>query len=191
MDKNMCSKNNNLHEDRDLRCPECDQNMIETSFEECTFKYGSAENEVELKAVMPIRICKSCELRFMDSEADDARHKAVCKYLKVLTSHNIKNIRKLYGLSRSQFSEITRLGIATLSRWEKGILIQNSAYDNYLYLLRWKENLDRLRNRNYEEEDFIQATHDAVPFIPKFRVLNPTNEMVSKSREFNLYSEAI
>ena len=50
-------------------------------------------------------------------------------------------------MTRAAFAEMTRLGEASLARWEKGLLIQNPANDQLLYLLRFPENVERLRAR--------------------------------------------
>ena len=44
-------------------------------------------------------------------------------------------------------SIITRLGAASIARWEAGSLLQNRAYDSLLYLLCFGDNLHRLRRR--------------------------------------------
>jgi hypothetical protein len=49
-------------------------------------------------------------------------------------------------LSRAEFARLTKLGEATLVRWEKGSLIQNPANDQYLRLLGFEDNIRRLRN---------------------------------------------
>ena len=54
-------------------------------------------------------------------------------------------------MTRLGFAELTKFGEATLGRWERGALIQNAANDQFLYLLRFAENVDRLRTRNAGE----------------------------------------
>jgi transcriptional regulator with XRE-family HTH domain len=39
-------------------------------------------------------------------------------------------------MSRLQFARLTRIGVATLSRWERGITLPNPANDQFLRLLR-------------------------------------------------------
>jgi transcriptional regulator with XRE-family HTH domain len=60
----------------------------------------------------------------------------------------VAEVRKRYELRRDEFAAKTRLGEASLARWESGQLIQNAAYDNYLYLLTFEENMKRLEERS-------------------------------------------
>ena len=45
------------------------------------------------------------------------------------------------------------LGIATVSRWERGVLIQNEANDRFLRLLQFPDNVDRLRGERQPAGD--------------------------------------
>jgi DNA-binding transcriptional regulator YiaG len=120
----------------------------------------------------------------LDGDAEDACHEAVCRHLGVMTPSQIKALRTLYGLTQSQFSEITKLGEATLSRWERGIVIQNQAYDNYLYLLGFNENLERIRNRTKESkitEQIVNRNQN-----PQFRKLDVTGELLERKMNFKL-----
>jgi hypothetical protein len=47
-------------------------------------------------------------------------------------------------MRRGEFASLTRLGEATLARWEAGTTLQNAAYDKYLRLLQVRENVVRL-----------------------------------------------
>ena len=75
------------------------------------------------------------------------RHEAVCNYLGVLTPEEITRIRKRTNMSQEDFSRETGIDEETLSRWERGHLIQNEVMDNLLYLLSQPENLEILRKR--------------------------------------------
>lgn len=130
-----------------LVCSECGSRNITTKEEEYKFEYGVGEEAVELKAIVPLRTCGDCGCSFLDGEAEDLCHEEICRHLGVMSPSQIKALRKLYDLTQAQFSTITRLGEATLSRWERGIIIQNEAYDNYLYLLGFKENIERVRDK--------------------------------------------
>jgi DNA-binding transcriptional regulator YiaG len=92
-----------------------------------------------------MRKCADCGFEFTDGAAESSRHEAVCRYLSVLTPEEILRIRELNGLSRAEFAKLTRIGEASLHRWENGLLIQNPAMDSYLRLLAFPESLERLR----------------------------------------------
>ncbi|MGO9274786.1 MAG: type II TA system antitoxin MqsA family protein [Terriglobia bacterium] len=128
-------------------CPNCGSTHVETRTLPDRFQYGSAPKAVELEALVPFRKCADCGFEFTDSDAEDARHEAVCRHLGVMTPSEVRALREEYGLTRAEFAERTRIGEASLARWETGLLIQNRANDNYLYLLRFSESWKRLEDR--------------------------------------------
>ncbi len=134
--------------ERDLSCPECGSERIVTETIDHRFPYGQEDSAVELSARIPVRRCEECGDEFLDDEAEDLMHEAVCRHLGVMTPSEVRAIRQQCGsLSRAEFARITRLGEATIGRWERGQLIQNAAYDQLLHLLTFPENLTRLRQR--------------------------------------------
>lgn len=169
-----------------LVCSECGSRNITTKEEEYKFEYGLGEKAVELKAIVPLRTCGDCGCSFLDGEAEDLCHEEICKHLGVMNPTQIKDLRGLYDLTQAQFSKITKLGEATLSRWERGIIIQNEAYDNYLYLLGFKENFERVRyksskikNRSFDKTEAGSETSDIklrkIPeAYPSFQLANTT-----------------
>lgn len=119
----------------DRTCPVCGEDRVTTFFHRDTFEYGTGASAVTLHVDLPVRRCAECDLEFLDHEAEQLRHDAVCNHLGVLTSTQVRAIRKQYGMTRSSFAEVTGLGEATLNRWENGVVIQNPANDRYLRLL--------------------------------------------------------
>lgn len=71
----------------------------------------------------------------MGPEAARIRHEAICRRLDLMTPERIKSIRERLEMTQKQFSDLTGIGEATLSRWERGRLLQCRAYDNFLRLL--------------------------------------------------------
>jgi len=136
-----------------LQCPACESVDIDTSMEDQSLIYGEGKDAVELPVRIPIHRCRKCALEFTDSLAEEIRHEAICRHQDVMTPREVESIRRAYGLSRSDFAQITRIGEASLGRWETGNLIQNKAYDSFMYLLRFAENLDRLRQRAFDQGD--------------------------------------
>ena len=128
----------------DLTCPICGEAGVVTYDHHDTFEYGSGEAAVTLQVEIPIRRCEACDFEFLDQEGEQLKQEAVCRHLGVLTSTEIRQIRKRYGMTRSSFSQVTGLGEATLNRWENGVLIQNRANDRYLRLLAMRDIFDRL-----------------------------------------------
>jgi DNA-binding transcriptional regulator YiaG len=128
-------------------CPNCGSTNVTTRRSIDRFVYGSGSDAVELKANVPFRRCSDCTFEYTDSEAEDIRHEAVCRHLGVMAPAEVLDLRDSYDLTRAEFAEATRIGEASLARWETGQVIQNPANDNFLYLLRFRENWERLKAR--------------------------------------------
>ena len=165
-------------------CGECGSKKIETTWQSYKFPYGLGADTVELSCKVPLRNCGDCGFSFMDGEAEDLCHAAVCKHLGVMPPEKIKALRGLYSLTQTQFCEITKLGEATLSRWERGIVVQNSAYDNYLYLLGFRKNLDRLQQR--QKQNILTTLTPIEKIQPSFRKIEITEDLIKKQEEFQL-----
>src|SRR5207245_1327293 len=130
-------------------------------------------------------------------EAEDLRHETVCRHLKVMTPKEVSAVRKKYGLNREEFAAVTRIGDASLARWESGQVIQNPANDNFLYLLTFDDSLERLRmrdNRKPNKETTLVArpTEHHEPLeeesvrCHRFRCLNNLEDASKKSSLFRL-----
>ncbi len=138
--------------DGHLQCPDCGGFRIKTIFEDHAFTYGVGENALQITAKLPFRHCQKCGLRFLDDEGEKAMHEAVCRHLGVMSPDEIKQLRERYGMSRQEFARLTKLGEATIARWERGALIQNAGNDQLLYLLTFPENVERLRSRRRDTD---------------------------------------
>jgi DNA-binding transcriptional regulator YiaG len=130
-----------------LRCASCGASSVGTEMVVEEFAYGAGEDPVQLRATVPLRTCRDCGFQFTDHHAEGARHEAVCRHLGVMTPREVEAVRARLGMTRAAFAGLTRLGEASLARWEKGLLVQNPANDQLLYLLRFPENVERLRSR--------------------------------------------
>jgi len=146
-----------------LRCPNCQRDAVDATVEPQTFTYGQGDSAAQLTAYVPVRSCTHCGFQFTDSEAEDARHEAVCRHLRVLTPKEILGLRKSYNMSRAEFAQLTRLGEASLARWESGQLIQNAANDQLLFLLTVPSNVELLERRalRQEQSETRQASAEA------------------------------
>ena len=86
-------------------------------------------------------------------------------------------------MTRAAFAELTRLGEATLNRWENGSVVQNRANDRYLRILAIPEVMNRLR-------DLTTARHapfpSNTPNIPKFRSLKVSDRVLRRQDDFEL-----
>lgn len=170
----------------DLSCPECGSKRIVTETVDHRFPYGQEDTAVELSARIPVRRCEECGDEFLDYEAEDLMHEAVCRHLHVMAPSEVRAIRQQCGcLSRAEFARITRLGEATIGRWERGELIQNAAYDQLLHLLTFPENLIRLR-KCVEKAEPAAAPRAVAATTRRFRVLDETPELATKAASFIL-----
>ena len=115
-------------------CAECGS-VVTTSWHSHSFQCGSGAAAVDLTVRLPVRRCNHCDFDYLDNEGERIMHEAVCRHLGVLTPREIRSIRERHGVSRAAFAKVTGIGEASLSRWEKGIKIQNPANDRYLRLL--------------------------------------------------------
>ncbi|MHC4463793.1 MAG: helix-turn-helix domain-containing protein [Planctomycetota bacterium] len=184
MNRNSKKESSGSGKEENLVCPECGSVCIETSEEEHSFPYGIGEDAVNLTPIVPIRKCADCGFCFLDRIGEVICHEAVCKHLGVMTPSQVRDLRKMYNLTQAEFSEITKLGHATLSRWERAILIQNQAYDNYLYLLGFEKNLQRVRERGESPEPMEPVVKRFER--PQFRELDVNDEVLQKKDSFKL-----
>lgn len=127
------------------RCPSCDSYATYKQYETETFPYGSAETAVMLSADVPVHHCNECGFIFTDEAAEKLRHEAVCRHLGVLTPREIADIRKGLALNRSQFAAFTRIGEASIARWESGALIQSAALDLLLRVVGDRDGANAVR----------------------------------------------
>ncbi len=135
------------HKSTSVECPNCGSSNVTTRVSLDRFAYGNGPDAVQLEANIPFHRCADCAFEYTDSEAEDIRHEAVCRHLGVMAPTEVLSLRNSYGLTRAEFAVATRIGEASLGRWETGQGIQNPANDNFLYLLRFRENWERLKAR--------------------------------------------
>jgi putative zinc finger/helix-turn-helix YgiT family protein len=126
-------------------CPECESTSIETRIQAETFLYGVEPESIQISATVPVQRCQSCGFEWFDHLAEVAKHEAVCRHLGLLTPREVRAIREKHGLSKVKLAELTHIGIATISRWERGIQLQSPGYDKFLRLISYSDNVVRLR----------------------------------------------
>ena len=125
-------------------CPNCEkiselEHIITT--EELNVRGEMIKVEVEYYK------CKECGEEFEDpGSKDDPLEKAYREYRRrhgMIQPEEIREMRKLYGLTQQELSKLIGWGGATLSRYENGAL-QDDAHDRILQLIKNPENLQRL-----------------------------------------------
>jgi putative zinc finger/helix-turn-helix YgiT family protein len=132
---------------KQIVCPVCGKGVLESRVITERFDYGDGEEKVSVVAEnVPVRVCTHCHETFSGPDAARIRHLAICRALGLLTPDEIRAIRERLGLSQVEFAKLTDIGEATISRWERGRLLQNKAMDRYLRLL--DRNPDNVRILN-------------------------------------------
>jgi putative zinc finger/helix-turn-helix YgiT family protein len=170
-------------------CPECGSTRVSTRIERQRFPYGEGAEAVELEALVPVTRCSECGFEFLGESAEAIRHEAVCRHLGVLNPDEIREIREEYGFSRAEFSRLTRLGEATLNRWENGILVQNQAYDRFLRLLSFPENVRRLQVATTAESPHSSGSVVSLAAY-RFRALKDEANVRREQTNFQLHKRA-
>lgn len=128
-------------------CAACGGEKVTLRMEVDRFEYGLGEDTATLQADVEVYSCAECGFEYTAEQASVARHAAVCRHLHVMTPEEIKALRIASGLSRKEFARFTQIGEASIGRWEAALNIQTRAYDNFLYLLGFEDNRQRLRRR--------------------------------------------
>lgn len=163
----------NSSEFHQVDCPSCGSNNLSSETIDEEFQYGDKDDAIILSASIPVYHCASCGFSFTTDEASDIKHEIVCRHLGVLTPTEVRGVRDQYKLSQVEFSELSKIGKASLARWETGVLIQNQANDNLLYLLSFPDNISRLQERTLLRNTCsAELTSNVIPFLRKFRTIS-------------------
>jgi HTH-type transcriptional regulator/antitoxin MqsA len=173
-----------------IRCPVCGKGHLEPRVITDRFEYGEGKRRITVEAEnVPVQVCSQCQETFSGPESGLIRHRAICRALGLLTPEEIGAIRERLGLSQADFAKLTGIGEATISRWERGRLLQNKAMDRYLRLL--AANPDNVRAlRDPPEPSPVPADPSGTSLVVwGFRRLRVTAEARSRSRQFPFFRQ--
>jgi putative zinc finger/helix-turn-helix YgiT family protein len=138
------------------RCPTCNAGWLHDKVITERFEFEvDGKTKTVVAENVPVSECDNpeCRERLSGPEAARIRHEAICRTFGLLTPRDIQAIRERLGLSQERFAQQTGIGVATISRWERGRLLQNRAMDNYLRLVeRSEENVRFLAERQDNEQ---------------------------------------
>jgi putative zinc finger/helix-turn-helix YgiT family protein len=167
--------------DQPRKCPTCGRQQLVPRLIREEFDYGPGEERVKVVAEnVPVLVCEACQETLYGPEAARVRHQAICRALRLLTPDEIKTVRESLGKSQAEFAQMTGIGVATLSRWERGRLIQTRALDSYLRLLQALPEavslLESMRSVGTSEADC-------------FRSLELDEATKARAAKFRLYGE--
>lgn len=138
------------------RCPTCNAGWLRDKVLTEHFEFEvDGKTKTVIAENVPVSECDNAECgeRLSGPEAARIRHEAICRTFGLLTPREIQAIRERLELSQERFAQLTGIGVATISRWERGRLLQNRAMDNYLRLVeRSEENVRFLIERQESEQ---------------------------------------
>lgn len=149
-------------------CAICGEYEARHSVQTQQFVYRDGAQEILLTAEVPVVTCEGCGEVYLDLDAEEAQHAAVCRYLGRLTPTEIRDLRARHGFSQAKLAEVTGIGIASIKRWEAGTVIQNASLD--------------ARLRQVDEAENFKAP---VKVVGRFRT-QITGEMYEAARSFRL-----
>jgi putative zinc finger/helix-turn-helix YgiT family protein len=161
-----------------LKCPECERGYLDpfTRNEEFDFDLGEETIKVLARDV-PVERCDVCGMIASGPAAAKVRHEAICRAAGLLTPSEIKAIRDQFDWSQQYLAELTDFGVATISRWERGRLLQNRSNNKVLQALRdcptFREYLERLlaaKTRKQEPGPIGGGETVVAPADPVFRL---------------------
>jgi putative zinc finger/helix-turn-helix YgiT family protein len=153
------------------KCPACGQGHLVgiTRTEEFDFDLGDETVKVRARNV-PVEKCDRCGEVISGPGAAQVRHDAICHAAKLLTPAENKAIREQLGWSQQRLADLTGLGVATISRWERGRLLQNRSSNKILLALRdcppFRKYLEALLTRKTRKQEAAGKRGRARSFRP-------------------------
>jgi putative zinc finger/helix-turn-helix YgiT family protein len=119
------------------KCPECKQGQLVAFTRNEEFDFDLGDETVKVRAEnVPVEKCDKCGEVLSGPAAAWVRHEAICRAAGLLTPSEIKAIREKFGWLQQHLADLTGLGIATISRCERGRLMQNRSTNVILLGLR-------------------------------------------------------
>lgn len=162
----MTERAQNAEMENTVTCLQCGGTQLDMASREVEFDHGGRDKPFRVKATFPFITCRQCGFVSVDGVDEDLQHEAACRHLGVMTPAEIRALRDKIGLTQKDLAELTGFGVASISRWEGGVLIQNEACDRLLYLLTIPENVERLRRREARcPENPPRAASDRSPQV--------------------------
>ena len=110
-------------------CALCGSVAATTVMTDHEFDYRHGGKMVTLNVSVPVTECSACDEAYFCEGAEELKHEAVCNYLGRLTPREIVELRQRLNMSQAQLATMTGIGVASIKRWETGVIIQNAALD--------------------------------------------------------------
>jgi putative zinc finger/helix-turn-helix YgiT family protein len=150
------------------KCPECGKGQLiaQTRTEEFDFDLDGETIKVRAENV-PVEKCDECGEVMSGPAAAKVRHEAICRAAGLLTPAEIKALRDQFGWSQQYLADLTDFGVATISRWERGRLLQNRSNNKILQAIRdcppFREYLEGLLGPKTRKQEPGPGEHSSVP----------------------------
>ncbi|MDQ2091063.1 type II TA system antitoxin MqsA family protein [Marimonas arenosa] len=132
-------------------CAICGHEGAKITMVDHEFDFKNGNKMHVLSASVPVVECDQCEEAYFAEGAEEIKHEAVCDFLGRLTPRAIVELRGKLNMSQAQLAKHTGIGIASIKRWEAGLVIQNAALDKQLRALepRTEANPQRVWNPTF------------------------------------------
>jgi len=178
-----------------VKCPECGQGQLRTITRTEEFDFDLGDEIVKVRAEnVPVEKCDKCGEVMSGPAAAKVRHEAICRAVRLLTPSEIKAIRDRLGWSQQHLADLTGIGIATVSRWERGRLLQNRSNNLVLQAIRdcsaFREYLEELLASNTAKQESGGGAGPCTPINRiKHRYSNAEDcgEQAKKAKRFDLF----
>jgi putative zinc finger/helix-turn-helix YgiT family protein len=170
------------------RCPTCNVGYLRDKVITERFEFEvDGKTKTVVAENVPVSECDNvaCGERLSGPEAARIRHEAICRAFGLLTPREIQAIRERLELSQERFAQLTGIGIATISRWERGRLLQNRAMDNLLRLVARSE--DNIRFLAERQDDAQPVDPPSNRIKGQFRGIKDKEAALRRNRCFALH----
>jgi len=118
-------------------CPICESGKLQEKAESIEFEY---KNEKRIIPDRKLFRCERCEEAFLNSKDERKLERLLTDVRRridgLLTSKEIKEIRKQFGMTQVEFAKALRVGEKNFARYESGQASQSNAMDNLLRILK-------------------------------------------------------
>lgn len=138
------------------QCPICGYNEIKEKSITETFEYKGKTTEIKDYIVFE---CPDCGESFVDSKTIKNTEKIIRDFQRkvdgLLTSDEIKKIRKSLGFTQKDLGTILGGGEKSFARYESGKVTQSKAMDNLIRIIfNMPEAIEVLKNNNINQTSF-------------------------------------
>lgn len=116
----------------ELHCALCGAATVSTTWTDDELVWGSGDSAAVLPVRVPFRSCSSCDFTYLDHEAEDIHHEAVCRHLGVPAPAEVVAIREKHGMSLAEFACAVGLQPNTIEQWESGLVIPDVVIEPHL-----------------------------------------------------------